>query len=467
VSGEAKPKFKRVLKYLDLFLFNICAIVVLDTVAASAAIGMQTFFWYFITLFLFFLQYGLVTAELGSTWPSEGGIYVWVKEAYGEKLGSLASWLYWVNVAFWMPSVYILFSGTLAQVFAPSMDIWAQTAIAIVLTWITVVVGILELAKSKWIPNIGAIAKAIVLLALLVLGGYWIATVGFANPFTARDLLPSWSVALAYLPVVVYNYMGFELASSAGEEIVNPQKDVPKAIIFSGIAIFALYVLGTFGLLAILPLDELSIVTGVIDAIIAASSRLGSLGQAMIIFSGILILYTFFANMVTWSIGANRVIASTAMEGLFPKVFGHLHSKFKTPDYAYILMGIISTALLIGNAVPAESVASLFWILFALSSLIFLIPYLFMFPAFLKLRSSRPNVKRPFTVPGGKVGAWICAILGEVFIALACVFFFMPPEEITNVVLYEGELVGLTILIFAIGYALYVWSKKKYHLGGR
>jgi amino acid transporter len=455
-------RFKRVLKYWDLFLFNVCAIIVLDTVASSAAIGMQTFFWWFISLFLFFIPYGLITAELGSAWPSEGGIYVWVKEAFGEKLAVMTSWLYWVNVALWMPSVYVLFSGTLSKVFAPDLDIWSQTIIAIVMIWITVAAGILELGKSKWIPNIGAVVKAFVLVSLGILGVYWIFIRGFANPFTASDLLPSWSTTLAYLPVIVYNYMGFELASSAGEEIVDPKRDVPKAIVFAGAAIFILYVLGTFGLLAVLPLDKLSIVTGIIDAITEVSGLLGPSGEIMIVIFGILILYTFFTNMVTWTIGANRVVASTSQEGLLPKSLGHLHGRYMTPDYAYYLTGIIGTVLLLGNAIPAESIASIFWTIFALSSLIFLIPYLFLFPAFIKLRYSKPEVPRPYTVPGGRIIAWISAVLGEIFIAMACLFFFKPPEEITDVVLYEAQLIGITALVIVVGYLLYVWSKRRY-----
>jgi amino acid transporter len=452
--------FKKVLKYWDLFLFNVCAIVVLDTVASSAAIGMQTFFWWFLTLFLFFIPYGLITAELGSAWPSEGGIYVWVKEAFGEKWAVMTSWLYWVNVAIWMPSVYVLFSGTLAKVFAPDLGIWAQTLIAIVMTWVTVAAGILELGKSKWIPNLGAIVKAIVLLGVGAIGVYWTLTRGFANPSAPQDLLPSWSVALAYLPVVVYNYMGFELASSAGEEMVNPQRDVPRAIIFAGAAIFLLYVIGTFGLLAILPLDKLSIVTGIIDSVIEFSKILGPTGSALTLAFGIMILYTFLANMVTWTLGANRVLASTASEGLLPRSLGHLHSKYLSPDYAYYLTGIISTLLLIGNAIPAETVASIFWTLFALSSLIFLLPYLLLFPSFLKLRYKRPEVARPYKLPGGMSLAWISAILGEIFIAMACVFFFMPPEEIKDVFLYEAELIGGTAAVLIIGYLLYIWSKR-------
>jgi amino acid transporter len=256
--------------------------------------------------------------------------------------------------------------------------------------------------------------------------------------------------------------MGFELASSAGEEIVDPKRDVPKAIVFAGAAIFILYVLGTFGLLAVLPLDKLSIVTGIIDAITEVSGLLGPSGEIMIVIFGILILYTFFTNMVTWTIGANRVVASTAQEGLLPKSLGHLHGRYMTPDYAYYLTGIIGTVLLLGNAIPAESIASIFWTIFALSSLIFLIPYLFLFPAFIKLRYSKPEVPRPYTVPGGRIIAWISAVLGEIFIAMACLFFFKPPEEIADVVLYEAQLIGITALVIVVGYLLYVWSKRRY-----
>ncbi|MEM2729902.1 MAG: amino acid permease, partial [Candidatus Korarchaeum sp.] len=102
---------------------------------------------------------------------------------------------------------------------------------------------------------------------------------------------------------------------------------------------------------------------------------------------------------------------------------------------------------------------SIFWTLFALSSLIFLLPYLLLFPAFLKLRYSRPEVQRPYKLPGGEPLAWLSALLGELFIAIACLFFFMPPEEIENVLLYEAELIGGTAIVIAVGYLLYSWSR--------
>ncbi|MDI6868021.1 MAG: amino acid permease [Coprothermobacterota bacterium] len=453
-------KYKRVLNYWDLFFFTVCAILVMDTVAASAGIGNQSYFWWILTLFLFFIPYGLITAELGSAWPSQGGIYVWVKEAFGEGWAVMTSWLYWINVAFWMPSVYMLFSGTLASLFFPDLSTWWQVAIAIIMTWVTVLLGIVALEKSKWVPNLGAILKALIMIFLGVLGIAWIAKGGYANPGGVGDFLPTWSNTLAFLPVVVYNYMGFELMSSAGEEIKNPQKNVPKAIIFSGIVIFLLYVLGTFGILSVLPLEKISIVTGIIDSIKEVMSNFGTAGEVVSIAFGIAILYSFLANMVTWSIGANRVVASTAEDGKLPRFFGHLHSKFKTPDYAYIAMGILGSLLLVGNGFLEESPANIFWQIFALSSLIFLLPYLLMFPAFLKLRASRAEVSRPYRVPGPKWLIWVMACLGEFFIALACIFFFMPPEGTENVLIYELQLGGLTILVLIIGLVLYLAYRK-------
>jgi amino acid transporter len=146
MTAETKSKgLKKVLRGLDMTLFSICAIIVLDTLGASASIGASTITWYIITLVLFFIPYGLITAELGSTYPEQGGIYVWVRRAFGEKWAARTTWYYWINVALWMPSVYVLFAGVFSQLFFPDMSLTWIVVIGIVMTWITVVVGIITL----------------------------------------------------------------------------------------------------------------------------------------------------------------------------------------------------------------------------------------------------------------------------------------------------------------------------------
>src|SRR5690606_17919514 len=136
-TGSRRGEFKKVMRGLDMTLFTVCAILVIDQLAASASIGPQAVFWWIFTMIFFFIPYGLITAELGSTYADEGGIYKWVKRAYGARWGGRTAWLWWINVALWQPSVFILFAGIYASLFMPEMSLWMKIAVAIVLTWIT------------------------------------------------------------------------------------------------------------------------------------------------------------------------------------------------------------------------------------------------------------------------------------------------------------------------------------------
>lgn len=260
--------------------------------------------------------------------------------------------------------------------------------------------------------------------------------------------------------MIVYNYMGFELMSAAGEEMHNPRRDLPLAILLAGIVIAGVYMLATFGVLAAIPMEKVNIVTGITDALRVMTEGVPALRGLFYPVSALL-LATFLANMVTWSLGANRVIATAGLDRQVPSVLGHIHPRYGSPDYAYIMMGMVATILAVGNYLTFTSVASVFWTIFALSSVVFLLPYLLMFPAFLTLRLRRPDQPRPFAVPGGAAGAWICTILGEFFILIAVVFFFLPPGETTDVWAYEIQLIGGTLLTILAGVVIYAQGRRR------
>jgi len=420
--------FKRVLNALDMTLFTVCAILVIDTLAASAKVGISSLTWWVITFFFFFVPYGLIVAELGAAYPGEGGIQQWIRRAYGDRWAGRAGWYYWVNVALWMPSVYILFAGMAAQLFAPEMGLWTKIAIGIVMTWITVGVGIASLATSKWVPNVGAVVKAAIML-LMGVAGIWVAfTRGMANDITFASLTPSWDVGLAFLPVVVYNFLGFELMSGAGEEMQNPARDVPVAIIIAGLAIVTFYLLATFGILAALPVDQIGLIEGVLDTV---GKLLGDseLAKAVTMIVGLGALYTFFANMVTWTLGANRTAQAAAADGELPAVFASLHPTYNTPVGAFLLTGLVSTVVIVLYGLMAGTAEDLFWSLFAFSSIVFLLPYLLVFVAFLKLRRVDVDVPRPYRVPGNRAVIVILASLCFFFVAQAIIFFVWVPGE--------------------------------------
>lgn len=459
-ASQSKPTgFKRVLKGLDMTLFTVCAILVMDTLAPSAAIGPSSISWWLITLVLFFIPYGLITAELGTMIPEQGGLYVWIKNAFGDRWAARTTWLYWVNVALWMPSVYILFAGMFSQLFFPDLSLWWQIAIGIIMSWITVWIGTMTLETGKWIPNLGAIIKAVIMVVIGVGAFIFAAKNGVANDLSLKSILPTWGAGLAFLPVIVYNFMGFELMSGASAEMKNPGKDIPRAIIISGALIAVFYLLGTVGILMALPADQLGLISGIIDTLKAILGTSG-IGGAAVVGLGVAALFSFLANMVTWTIGANRTAAEAAKEGELPAVFGVEHPVHKTPLGAFLLTGIVSTVVMVVYGFMAGSAEDLFWTLFAFSSMVFLMPYLALFPAFLKLRHSHPTATRPYKVPGGNTLATILAVICELFIIQAIVFFVWVPGEPMDWA-YAGPVLIGVVLTVIIGEVLIAISKKK------
>jgi len=453
--ASAPHGLARVLGRADLVLFTVCAILTIDTLASSAAMGFSWFSWWIITMTVFFIPYGLITAELGSAWPGEGGVYIWVREAFGPRWGSTAAWLYWINNATWAPSVYLIFAGTFGQIFLKTHSPWQEAGIAIVLTWLTVLVGIVRLEVSKWLPNIGALVKVLIFTALGVLG----LSAVFrgrppANDFSLKQLLPKWNDSLAYLPALLYSTFGFELMSSAGEEMKNPKRDVPRVIFWSGALIAILYSFAIGGILFAVPIEKLSIVTGTWDALVVLGKQWGRAGDTVVFLLGIGFLYACVANVVTWSLGANRVAAVAAEEGMLPEALGRLHPRFKTPYLAFVWMGIVSTGLLVGGALLSNSQSNIFWMTFRVTALCLLLCYLLVFPAFLVLRNRRPDQPRPYRLPGGRgaaaVAAWICTL----YIFGACVLFFVPSPTSQEPVKEGIILALLTLATLVVGYLL-------------
>jgi len=453
--ASAPHGLARVLGRADLVLFTVCAILTIDTLASSAAMGFSWFSWWIITMTVFFIPYGLITAELGSAWPGEGGVYIWVREAFGPRWGSTAAWLYWINNATWAPSVYLIFAGTFGQIFLKTHSPWQEAGIAIVLTWLTVLVGIVRLEVSKWLPNIGALVKVLIFTALGVLG----LSAVFrgrppANDFSLKQLLPKWNDSLAYLPALLYSTFGFELMSSAGEEMKNPKRDVPRVIFWSGALIAILYSFAIGGILFAVPIEKLSIVTGTWDALVVLGKQWGRAGDTVVFLLGIGFLYACVANVVTWSLGANRVAAVAAEEGMLPEALGRLHPRFKTPYLAFVWMGIVSTGLLVGGALLSNSQSNIFWMTFRVTALCLLLCYLLVFPAFLVLRNRRPDQPRPYRLPGGRgaaaVAAWICTL----YIFGACVLFFVPSPTSQEPVKEGIILALLTLATLVAGYLL-------------
>ena len=425
------------LQLFNMILFSVCAIMLLSQFTMTAQIGPTSIFWTIVIIVLFFIPYGLITSELGSTYPDAGGIYSWVVRAFGTKWGTRVSWWYWVNVALWVPSVYFIFAGTLSQLFfGGNLNFWVQIAIALVLIWVNYWINSRRLETGAWVSNLGAGITMAVTAVLVVVAIVFGIHNGSATQFTIHTMLPTGSdtfpaIAMA-LPIIIYNFLGFELMSSASLQMRNPKKDVPRAIITAAVLIGLFYLLATISMQVIQGADDIDTTTGLIGSLQVA---LGS-STAANVFIGILsvgALYCFFACLIPWTIGANMAAAEASQRGDLPAFFGRSHPRFGTPTGAALLTSIVGTIVTIIFAILSSatngSINDVFWNLFWFSSVIFLLPYIVLMLVFLRLRKIDANARRPYRVPGGdgliKAMAWIPLIL----LALSVVFFIVNPFD--------------------------------------
>ncbi|WP_019531687.1 APC family permease [Dasania marina] len=432
------------LRLRDLTLFTVSAILLLDTLAAAAAVGASSIFWWLFLGIIFFIPFGLISAEMGTTYPEQGGIYAWVRDSFGGRWASRATWGYWVNTALWNPAIFILFAAVFSQLFIPDLALKWQIVLGIALSWIAVAINIITLEVGKWIPNIGAILKVVIFIAVIVGGLAYSQDHGMANQITFETLKPNWGEGMQYIPVIIYGMLGFELMCAGSDEIHEPAKNVPKAVLFSGLIIISLYTLGTAAILVAIPAQEINLVEGLMNTLYLFFG--GSVwGDAFALCLGVAALFTFFSNGVTWSLGCNRAIAEAANEGEFPAFLGYEHKVLGTPVGAAITMGCVSTCVLVLYGLMAGSSEDLFWSLFSFSAVIALLPYIGMMLAFIKMRVSDGDRPRPFKVAGGMAIAGLCACSCIFVLCLSIVLFIYTPNEGMQWAVFIGAIAVLII----------------------
>lgn len=448
---------RRVMGFVDVTLFIISAILVVDQLTATAAIGVASVGWWVVTIVLFFVPSAFIVAELGTAYPYQGGIYDWVKRAFGPRMAARTTYWYWVNVALWMPSVYLLFTGVLTGLVWSDASTFDQSMVAVGLVWITVLVGIQTLRVGKSVTGTSALVKAAIILVIGIGGAVLAARHGTANSFAFHKLLPDLGVTKTFLPVLVYQLLGFELVSSLSGEVKNPRRDISRAIWLSAAVLSALYILGTVGMLLVLPVHQIGLTAGLVDTFKAI---FGS-GSPLPWILGIAVMAAYFGNMVTWTLGANKAAAEAAQAGELPGIFG-TETRKGSPLWAYLLTGVISTVVLLVAGIFLKSQDSLYFALFAASSAVFLLPYLLMFPAIIRLRRLDPGAARPFRVPGGPVGLWVMVVLATASVLASLVLFLWTPGEPVDWS-YTGPLVGIAGGAVVVGEVLVgvVMRKKK------
>lgn len=447
-NGKPKKKFK----LFDAVLMSVVVIMVVESVAPAAAIGTSQFFWWIFLLILFFVPYGLISSELGTTYVGEGGLYDWVKQAFGSRWGGRLAWVYWINYPIWMASLAVLFAQVADTIFNIQMNIWVSMIVQLLFVWVVVILGNKPVAESKWIMNLAAFAKIFTISALAILGIYVAVTKGVANSFAPKNLLPQMNVnGLSSLSVIIFNFLGFEVVATMADDMDNPKKQIPQAIVYGGILIAFFYIIAAFGMSVAVPTSKLSASSGLIDSFVLLVGHM----NWFVIIVGIMFLYILASEMVSWALGVNYVADYAAKDHVLPNVFGK-EDKNKMPVGTGYLNGVVASILVIVS--PFIPNKDIFWAFFSLNVVALLMSYMMMFPAFLKLRHSDPDRERPFKVPGGPVMIQLMTWIPEILLIATVIMTAFPlngsSEEMSSKMpILIGTIITLIIGEIVVRYA--------------
>jgi amino acid transporter len=436
-ASEERTKFQRTVGRWDTTFLMLAAIIVLDTLGAVSSYGAQAFTWLIVMVVFFLVPYGLITAELGTAFAEEGGPYVWVKLAFGRAAAAVVATMYWVDNPIWLAGTLAITAMAAFSTFFVELSLSWQYVFGLLFIWAGIASVIMALKFGKWVATIGA-AIRILLIAFFTLTVLIYAGEHGLHGFGGGAFKPTWLVFLAAAPILIFNLEGFELPSAASEEMVNPKRDVPFAVLRSGIGTLLFYGIPVLAILLVLPPSRLSNVGGFLDALqqvfvvygghlTSSGVVLTGAGTVLADIAAIGVILGLLSSAVTWLIGSDRAQAVAGYDGAAPRAFGYFSRRLGTPIVVNLVSGVVSTIVLVLTlTLTSGNTAKYFSATLGVVISMVTIVYLLIFPAVIKLRYSHPDVPRPYRIPWGKFGLWTAGILTTAWCALTTIAIIYP-----------------------------------------
>lgn len=425
----ANNKPRRVISIFVLAMLNVSIMASLRNLPLVAEFGLSALVFFFIVALFFLIPCALISAELATGWPKSGGIYIWVREGLGDRWGFMAIWMQWVHNVAWYPVIMSFVAVTLAFLISPELTHNRFYVLSVILIgfWGMTLLNYLGIKTSGWFSTIGVIIGTILPgLFIIFLGISWIAGGHpVETPLTWNALIPSFDSVgnFVFLAGLFLAFAGLEVSASYASDVQNPQKNYPRAIILGAVITFTLFMLGSLAIAVVIPKNEISLVAGLMDAFTIFFQKY-NLSWILPIMAFLLIIGAI-AEVNSWIIGPVRGLYATSIHGNLPPFFQKVN-KHDVPTRLLLFQAILmSLTSLIFLYMP--QVSSSFWILTALSAQSYLIMYILMFIAAIKLRYSMPKVPRSYRVPYQNKGIWIFSSMGILASCFGILLCFVPP----------------------------------------
>lgn len=443
------PKGKT-LGVFSLVMINVIAVDNLRSLTAGAEYGFALVFFYALAAILFFIPTILISAELATGWPETGGVYIWVREAFGEKWGFLTIWLQWIYNVVWYPTIFAFIAGIVAYLIQPQLVNNKIYMLSVILSafWGTTLINCLGLRATSWLSTLGAIIGTI--LPMILIAALGIAWLFLGKPsqihFTIKSFFPNMANMgnLAFFTNILFGLMGMEMSAVHAGDVRNPSRDYPRALFFSMLIIMSTLIFACLAITIVVPSKQLNLVSGLIDAFGIFFNTYHMSWFIPII--AILIILGSLSGAAAWVMGPARGLLVASRENNLPKFLGRVNKK-NMPVGVLLTQGIVVT-LLCAIFLIMPTVNSSYWVLSNLTAQLALLFYILMFAAAIRLRYKRAHVQRAYKIPGGLPGVWLVGGVGIITCVGAIVLGFLPPSQIAvgKITSYELILVAGIIL---------------------
>ena len=426
----------RVLGLIGLAMINIVAIASLRDLPQMASYGIGSIFFYVMAALVFFVPVSLVAAELSTAWPKRGGVYAWVKEAFGVRWGVVAVFLQWFQNLCWFPVVLTFGAASLAYAISPDdASTLAESktfivAVVLLVFWSSIFLNFFGLSSSARICIMGAIAgifiPGLMLISLAIIG---LLDGTPSNLLKNGDrLIPD----LTQIPNITFAvsvwlaFAGMEMTAAHVREVRAPQRNYPLAILISGIVILAVFILGALSISSALAPGDYQLQSGVTEALrvmlarydLDEWSRLVALGMAL----GV------FGSVNAWIVGPSKGLLASGEDNALPAGLCKVNSKNVPTRILLIQGGIVSLICLAFTLQP--TVASAYFMISVLTIQMYLCMYFMMFLAALRLRRIHPEHSGTFRIPGGTPGLLLTCGVGMLGSVFGIVIGFFPPNQL-------------------------------------
>jgi glutamate:GABA antiporter len=449
--------FIRALGLRDVVLMNVVAVVGMRWIARGARTGPASVTLWILAWIAFFVPLAVACSTLARRYPEQGGVYVWVRRAFGQGHGFICGWCLWVNNLFYFPAVMLFGAANFAAIGGARWEAlgaarWYSVAFVLVGIWVAAGVSIIGLRFGKWLQNAGSLGVWIPTGILIGCGAYALARFGSATPFTPQTMVPRGELldTIGLWSAMCFAFSGFEITSLIGQEIRDPERTIPRGIFIAGAATTVIYIAGSASVLVAVPVSSLKELSGITDAVQLVAGRVGLAGLGAL--TGALLALGALAGTASWTAGAARVPFAAGVDSAMPRAFARLHPRYRTPYVALIVQSIAASAIFLASvffsvAGRATSIQEAYDILVNLTILIYFIPYLYLFAAQVRLLPESPRS---------------LAALGFAATAISLALTFVPPPG-SNALTYEVNLIAQAAIMIGLGVGLHFWSRPRRH----